>query len=261
MIFGITPDNTRFVLPHAHDEWEMLCYVEGCGILTVGDTEIPFEPGTIVCQPPNVLHSEFSKTGFRNIFFRTSSFRPPSSGGLVVLNDNGERDFEMLSRLALRHYLMGKEKDLAIVRSSLKMLELLLSFFSEGAQQNPLVGQLESIITNGYLDPAFDLAGAAQKLGYCKDHIRRVFLSATGKTPLERLTELRLQHAESLLLRRSQSHPITIKEAARLSGFSDEYYFSRIYKKHIGYSPRSLLSKTKESNKNDIEHDKDTENT
>ena len=261
MIFGITPTSARFVMPHAHDDWEILCYVEGNFFHDTATTEIPFEPGTIVCQPPNVLHSEFSKTGFRNIFFLIEGFRPPSESGITVLRDNSERDFEMLSRLALRHYLMGESGDAAILQSCVATLEHLLFFFADAAQRNPLVGRLEAIIADGYLDPGFDLGLATQKLGYCKDHIRRVFLAATGKTPLDRLTELRIRHAESLLSKRSPSHPVTVKEAARLSGFSDEYYFSRIYKKHTGQSPRSLLRQTEKPNKNDLTEKKDKEDT
>lgn len=261
MIFGITPTGTRFVTPHAHDDWEILCYIEGNGILTIGDTEIPFEPGTIVCQPPNVLHSEFSKAGFRNIFFIAEGFRTPSESGITVLRDNSERDFEMMARLALRQYLMGENGSTAILESCVATLQHLLFFFADAAQKNPLVGRLEAIIADGYLDPGFDLAVATQKLGYCKDHVRRVFLAATGKTPLDRLTELRIHHAESLLLKRSPSHPVTVKEAARLSGFSDEYYFSRVYKKHTGQSPRSLLRRNEKTNKNDLTVKNDKEDT
>lgn len=64
---GMTTDNTREIRSHSHSQWEILCYISGTGFLKVGDEEFSFSPGDIVCQPPNIPHSEFSVNGFYNI--------------------------------------------------------------------------------------------------------------------------------------------------------------------------------------------------
>ena len=53
---------------HTHEHWELICYIEGTGVLTVGDQRILFKPGTIVAQPPNVPHDEVAPGGYRCIF-------------------------------------------------------------------------------------------------------------------------------------------------------------------------------------------------
>lgn len=64
-------------------------------------------------------------------------------------------------------------------------------------------------------------------------HFRRMFKSATGMTPLEYRTHLRIEAADRLLSSTDKS----IGEIAESLGFESIYYFSRVYKKHIGVSP------------------------
>lgn len=75
-----------------------------------------------------------------------------------------------------------------------------------------------------------------------KHHFCRIFKRATGVTPVEFITEYRLVIAD-MLLRNSED---SIADIAHQSGFEDESYFSRCYKKHRGCSPqraRARLSK------------------
>ncbi|MGE9293374.1 MAG: helix-turn-helix transcriptional regulator, partial [Puniceicoccales bacterium] len=47
------------------------------------------------------------------------------------------------------------------------------------------------------------------------------------------LTRVRLERAKSLLTHSR----LTLKEVASLCGFRDEYYFSNVFRKHIGQPP------------------------
>jgi AraC-like DNA-binding protein len=71
------------------------------------------------------------------------------------------------------------------------------------------------------------------------DHINRVFRNITGKTIFVYLAELRIEKAKQLL-----KHQIfSISDVAEKTGFSDGYYFSKVFKKHTGVSP-SVYVKT-----------------
>lgn len=56
-----------------------------------------------------------------------------------------------------------------------------------------------------------------------------------GKTPIEYLTQLRLEYARNLI-----SYGVPIKQAALESGFNDPKYFSRIVKKYFGCTAKDL---------------------
>lgn len=61
----------------------------------------------------------------------------------------------------------------------------------------------------------------------------RRFLSETGRTPLEMITELRMARAREMLLLTDAP----VADIADLCGYPDNSYFARVFKKHCGLSP------------------------
>ena len=60
------------------------------------------------------------------------------------------------------------------------------------------------------------------------------FKKQTGKSPNEYIIDLRLQLAKSLL----ENTNMSIKQISERVGYTDQYFFSRLFKKHIGVSPQ-----------------------
>ena len=77
-----------------------------------------------------------------------------------------------------------------------------------------------------------------------RSYLSELFCRETGMTLQEKLTQTRLQQAEHLL----RQTDLSIAEIASSVGFSDRFYFSRVFKKRLGISPsefrRSLSEKT-----------------
>ena len=66
-----------------------------------------------------------------------------------------------------------------------------------------------------------------------------VFKKHTGKSPNEYIIELRLQFAKNLI----NSTNMSIKQIGEHVGYTDPYYFSRLFKKYIGISPAEYRNK------------------
>ena len=66
--------------------------------------------------------------------------------------------------------------------------------------------------------------------------LQRGFRERFGMSPKAYLSRLRLQRATELLLSKNES----VKEAALASGFSDEKFFSRVFKEIYGFPPSRL---------------------
>ena len=66
-----------------------------------------------------------------------------------------------------------------------------------------------------------------------RETFTRKFTAATGITPKELLTQAVLNRAGNLLLRGNYR----VREVAFELGFSNEFYFSRFFKKHTGMPP------------------------
>ncbi len=102
----------------------------------------------------------------------------------------------------------------------------------------PAVYELIEDINENYLNSYYDLAEAIEHTGYSKSHFRKLFRNETGLPPLEFLNDRRLEHAKKIMRQQTE---ITIKEIAQRSGFSDAYYFSRIFKKKENMTPTEYI--------------------
>ena len=68
------------------------------------------------------------------------------------------------------------------------------------------------------------------------------FKQHTGKTFVEYLTDVRLEQAKELL----SFHDMKTYEIAESVGYSDPQYFSVIFKRHVGVSPKQYRASQKE---------------
>ncbi len=76
------------------------------------------------------------------------------------------------------------------------------------------------------------------------DYMNRVFKQVTGTTIFRYLTRVRINRAEMFM----QNATLTMAEIGEQSGFSDEYYFSRVFKKKTGEAPTGYLKNSMKSN-------------
>jgi AraC family transcriptional regulator, transcriptional activator for feuABC-ybbA operon len=70
-------------------------------------------------------------------------------------------------------------------------------------------------------------------------YLSRAFKETTGYSVIEYFTKIRIDKAKELLIEGDKK----VKEVAGVLGFSDEFYFSRIFKKNEGVSPSQYYSK------------------
>ncbi|HQY90293.1 MAG: AraC family transcriptional regulator [Caldilinea sp.] len=123
-----------------------------------------------------------------------------------------------------------------------KLLHRLLGelFFNNGAFSPSLRSSrfhsVESTLTflRSNLHRPLSLAEMAGQAGLSESHFSRVFKAQTGHAPLDYFILLKMQHASALLA----VTDLHVKEVAAAVGYSDPYYFSRLFKQVIGVSPR-----------------------
>ena len=73
----------------------------------------------------------------------------------------------------------------------------------------------------------------SKSLNYSESYCIKIFKKDTGNSIMNYCTEKRISIAKALLL----ENKLSIKEIAETSGFPDQNYFSRIFKKSSGISP------------------------
>lgn len=77
------------------------------------------------------------------------------------------------------------------------------------------------------------IAGLARTAGYSPDHFARVFKEVLGVSPELFVIQARIERAKQLLSESS----LSISEIAEALGYSDLYFFSRQFKRHVSRTP------------------------
>ncbi len=78
----------------------------------------------------------------------------------------------------------------------------------------------------------------ARAVGISRSHLYRVFISSLGCSPIDYLTQYRIDEACALL----KNSALSIAEIAVSVGFFDPFYFSRVFKKNVGVPPSRYLA-------------------
>ena len=100
-----------------------------------------------------------------------------------------------------------------------------------------LIEQALGVIEKNYRDPEFNLKLLAYQIGVSSEYLSRLFAAHLGTTFTNYLRKKRIAKAVELF----DKGNYTIKEVADMTGFSDPYYFSTVFKKLNLVSPRQHL--------------------
>jgi len=115
---------------------------------------------------------------------------------------------------------------------------MLLYVFSKLAntvsEQAGIINEVIQITEDAFSNPELSLSAVAEELNYNPKYISHLFKEKTGINYSEYLKNLRIKYAVALF----DSGVNSVKNVAALSGFSDALYFSSVFKKTVGVSPK-----------------------
>lgn len=225
---------------HQHGYWEVIFNVQGTGIMTVDGTDYIFEPGDITVIPPNTLHKKEAKGGFTDICMFIKNFRPVGRAAFRILRDDDDGTVRGLMEMACKFYQGNSVYELAILNVLGDLIyQVLVLFYVKNQRKDPRLEGIIEIMHNNLNNAEFNLSEAIDDTGYCKGYFRKIFKEFTGDSPVNYFQEMRINYAKSLMNQYDKSR--SIKDIAASSGFKDPLYFSRIFKKIEGMSPRTYM--------------------
>ena len=120
------------------------------------------------------------------------------------------------------------------------LLQTAQEYFAASEPKDPdIVSRVEQVLTQRYTDCGLAVQDVASALGYTNAYLCAVYKKSCGKTVNHRLTELRIQHAKTLL---SQSDR-KLYEVAHAVGYSDGKYFAKLFARETGLTPKEYRKK------------------
>lgn len=146
-------------------------------------------------------------------------------------------DAECISRLMDLLDGWGEVDGLARLRLHIRFQELVVLLLEQ--REKSFTSSVERDVekTIQYLQREYSkdirIEKLAEQTALSRVKYNDIFKTMTGKTPVQYLTELRIDRAKQLLIGSDQR----LKEIAEQTGFRDEYYFSRRFKQSVGLSP------------------------
>ena len=231
---------TMTVSRHLHSSCELIFCTSGCGEMIFDDGTLRYRTNDIAVIPPFLPHANISSRGFTNIHINLEEATLNQTEPFIIPADpNG---FLLNAFAAAFYYYSGRAEDRALL---LPLYGQLIAASLTTRMQKPLhseiVQKIENDILENYPDCGYDLNLFLKTLPFSAGYLKKVFKKETGLTPLQYLTEKRLENAASnLAVCRCKGN---ISEIAYQCGFSEPLYFSRLFKRKYGVSPRDYTSK------------------
>ena len=141
--------------------------------------------------------------------------------------------FNLIFRVLERNYTMGNFIYLSQVLSLLLAEVYYREKVDESSVQDKHVTMVIRFMYKN-LTKQLTLEEISREVDLSKSYLNSIFKEQTGRSPVDFFLHLKMQEACKLL----QSTDMYIYEVSTKLGYSDPYYFSRIFKKVVGVSPK-----------------------
>ncbi len=230
---------TWMVSRHCHKGWELIYCTSGSGEIIIEGRVLPYGVNDVAIIPPMVPHSNISAEGFTNIHINLTDAALTCSEPMIVRADSNGF---LLNAFTAAFYYYSDAGGQLLLPIYGQLVISLLSKHQLRHRNNEVVQQIEDDILRHYPDSTYDLNAFLDSLPFSAEYLKKMFKKETGQTPLQYLTNKRLESAASTLA--YMYGKVNVSETAMMCGFSDPLYFSRLFKKQYGVSPRNYVPET-----------------
>ncbi len=145
--------------------------------------------------------------------------------------------------LVLESYSLYSKHDYAYnvlcMSSIIKIIGLFVKDETQQKANTYKINRISNTLT--YIEEFYNLETPISELARLSStsvsNLEKIFNQQLGVSPTTYRNTIRVEHAKQLLAR-----GYSIQEAAQLTGFSDRYYFSKVFKKLTGITPGNFIN-------------------
>lgn len=143
-------------------------------------------------------------------------------------------NFEILES-RIRNLIMQREKSHKTFR---KTLDVKASELNITPLDTKFIERAVKCVEENVSSPDFSVEHLGRELGISRAYLYKKILALTGKSPLEFIRTIRLQHAAQLL----EKSQLTVSEVAYKVGFNNPKYFTKYFKEEFHMLPSSYAA-------------------
>lgn len=233
------------MLRQRHDDNLLLYCVAGRGVLRCGEDVFRLKPGQVALLPQGLEHH-----------YRADRRKPWSlywihfqgSAAAVFSHYLGYRDGSPVLDVGLSPALRASFDSLLVVRQTgystnafvhaANQLRYLLTLFAQEQRSHQARQGLDLPAVTAYMQEniarQLSLETLAEVANLSKYYFATRYKALTGYPPLKHFTHMKMEYACQLL----DGSDLPIRAVAEAVGYSDPLYFSRLFRKTLGQSPR-----------------------
>lgn len=225
--------------------FELMYFYKGDVRLEFNNKSFFVKTGDIVFLPKGIENNLYriisdQRFGVYTVYFDTNSPLPTEAVHIPLQNKNLKSFFETIHRVWANkksgYYLKAMELFYEILRSIMKSQKNYTKHKNSDFFQG-----VEEYIANHFCDKTFNFEELAKHSGFSYSYFKKVFISKYGVPPVKYITELKINYACELL----SIDKYKISEIAELCGYENVYYFSNVFKKNKGLSPKNYIEQTR----------------
>ena len=255
----------KFITETSRDKLEINCFIYETNEKIISSEQtlkhnrcllVKYGNGTIVIEGNSLA---FSAGSLVFVFNGEKMFiQPDGKCEFMYIDFEGARSDTLFSRFGITKYsrlynsfdgliplwydglCRASEENLDLVSEGI-LLYTFSRFKRDTDENNSLINKILEITEERFTDSSLSITTIAETLSYNVKYLSHIFKKKMGIGYSEYLRNIRIKYAVSLLEYGIDS----IKNTAYLSGFSDPLYFSTVFKKAVGVSPKEYVSRLK----------------
>ena len=241
------------VVPHFHGAVELVRITEGTVSVAVNTRQLQCKKGDILYIPPYCVHSitGCGEAQLQGLVFDFSLL--PTVPRQLLSRDRVQEFIISTESQCYNALAEGFAESVRVYGESsgtyrwemlsalYKITAMLLRHYGTDGEVNDRFGRLQPVIDHirrnyGRNIPLAELSGL---LHVCDDHLIRLFKTATNKTPMEYLTDVRLEEAMKLLV----DTALSASEIADRCSFGSSGYMARQFRSRLHKTPLEYRKK------------------
>lgn len=247
-----------------HDFWEIVCVLDGEIGVSIDEKIYNVGANQAIFLKPMQFHRLWAeKSTMPHLFIVSFSVGGEFDIEKAIYKLSKERKEDIFNLLKMAENIfefndifVKSVKNNADIKAHIfanKMENFIISLYDNQSYSDNVVVSgktkyFENIINflKNNLDKNLSIKAIAENVGMSESNLKKVFNTFTGKGVIDYFNNIKINHAKQLL-----SMGISVKECAKKTGFPEQNYFSNVFKKFTGLSPKNwLASQNKSKNLN-----------